>query len=84
MTTGTYEREPERLLFTLLASRSYDPPKGGAVARAARPRQRRRLESRQSPRLRPRVLRRSGPTLYLPAGHQPETSVSPGLADADN
>ena len=48
MTTGTSGRGSERLLFTALASRSYDLPKGGAVARAARPRQRRRLESRQS------------------------------------
>ena len=61
MTTGTSGRGPERPLFTALASRSYDLPKGGTVARAARRRQRRRLESRQSPRLRPRVLRRSGP-----------------------
>ena len=84
MTTGTSGRGPERPLFTALASRSYDLPKGGTVARAARRRQRRRLESRQSPRLRPRVLRRSGPTLYLPAGHQPETAESPGLADVDD
>lgn len=83
MTIGTSERGPERLLSTVLASRSYDPPNGGAAAPAARPGQRRRLRSSQSPRLRPRVLLRSGPTLYLPAGHQPETAESLDLADVD-
>ena len=70
MTTDTSERGLERLICTALTGHPCDPPQESMAAEARpRLRRRRRLERRQSPRLRPRVLRRSGPARGIPEVH---------------
>ena len=69
MPTDTSERGLERLICTALAGHPCEPPATGTGSRTARRLRRRGLERRQLPRLRPRVLRRSGPALGLSAYH---------------
>ena len=69
MTTDTSERGLERLICTALAGHPCEPPADGHSGRTARRVRRCGLERRQLPRLRPGVLRRSGPARGLPACH---------------
>ena len=66
-TSDTSERGLERLICTALAGHPCDPPAECTVAEPSSGYGGVRVERRQLPRLRPRVLRRSGAARGLPA-----------------
>ena len=69
VTTDTSERGLERLICTALAGHACDPPQAGQVSEPHAGLRRRGLERWQFARLRPRVLRRSGPARGIPEVH---------------
>ena len=79
MPTDTSERGLERLICTALTGHPCDPPLGPTVGEPPAHYAGVGWGRRQLPRLRPRILRRSGPTLRLPARNPARSSRIPRL-----